>query len=86
MALSSETTTTKHADGPDFAAIRRDIGTLRDDIASVTGAFTKDVGESLTTRGGRAAHAVGQRLEQRPLLTLAMVFAIGFAGGRLLHR
>ncbi len=70
----------------DLSLILRDIAGLRDDLASVTRALTKDVGDQFVARGGRAVKAVENQVVEKPLVSLSIAVAAGILGARLLMR
>ena len=79
---------TNHIDhiSPDISAIKRDIASLRRDIAGATSTMTSDIAEQFTSRGGRAAKAISHQIEEQPLISLAIAFAVGFIGSKILLR
>jgi ElaB/YqjD/DUF883 family membrane-anchored ribosome-binding protein len=42
--------------------------------------------ENLTSQGKRAVKAIGRQVEEQPLVSLLLAFAVGFLGGRMLSR
>jgi ElaB/YqjD/DUF883 family membrane-anchored ribosome-binding protein len=42
--------------------------------------------ENLTSQGKRAVKAIGRQVEEQPLVSLLLAFAVGFLGGRTLSR
>jgi ElaB/YqjD/DUF883 family membrane-anchored ribosome-binding protein len=42
--------------------------------------------ENLTSQGKRAVKAIGRQVEEQPLVSLMLAFAVGFLGGRMLSR
>jgi ElaB/YqjD/DUF883 family membrane-anchored ribosome-binding protein len=71
---------------PDIASILQSIASLKDDVAKVTANATRDIGQSVSAGSGRAARAIGHQVEAQPLVSLALAFAAGLIGGRLLLR
>ena len=71
---------------PDLDAILDDIAALKDDVSGMTKALTRQIGQSVTARGGMiAARAVGHQFVQRPVLGLVAAFALGVIGAKLLR-
>ena len=84
------------ADG-DLTRIAGDIQALKEDLARLmahlkTGATETVSGEAsrlyetLTTEGQRQAAALAHSVEEKPLASVLIAFAIGFVGGRILLR
>ena len=81
----------------DLTRIASDIQALKEDLARLvdhlkTGA-TETVSseasrlyETLTTEGQRQAAALAHSVEEKPLASVLIAFAIGFVGGRILMR
>jgi ElaB/YqjD/DUF883 family membrane-anchored ribosome-binding protein len=42
--------------------------------------------ENLTAQGKRSAKAIGRQVEEQPLMSLLLAFAVGYLGGRMLSR
>jgi ElaB/YqjD/DUF883 family membrane-anchored ribosome-binding protein len=42
--------------------------------------------ENLTTKGKCSVKAIGRQVEEQPLISLLLAFAVGFLGGRMLSR
>lgn len=42
--------------------------------------------ESLSAQGERSLKAIGRQVEEQPLMSLLLAFALGFVGSRLLSR
>lgn len=81
----------------DLAALKRDVGELLGQLrssaaASVQGATASledgasKLFRSVTDEGERSMRAVGQKVEEQPLLALVIAFGIGYLGGRVLSR
>lgn len=85
----------------DIAALKRDLATLMQHAksAAVTepaakirdavdhlGDDTRHLFGSLAEQGEQAVKAAGRQIEERPLASLSIAFAVGFLGGRLLSR
>jgi hypothetical protein len=94
---SSTTDPTVAALQEDVAALKRDIGSLLAHLkegASVGAQTAADqIGDNASriyrtaaSEGCKAAKAVGQQIEEQPLLALLIVLGIGYIGGRLLTR
>jgi ElaB/YqjD/DUF883 family membrane-anchored ribosome-binding protein len=81
----------------DLNRISRDIQALKEDLARLvdhlkTGATETVSGEAsrlyetLTSEGQRQAAALAHSVEEKPLASVLIAFAIGFVGGRILLR
>jgi hypothetical protein len=81
----------------DLASLKRDLAALTDHlkIGAVSGAkaAAQDVaGEAerlygnLAAQGERSMKALGRQVEEQPVMSLLLAFALGFAGSRLLSR
>lgn len=84
----------------DVAALKRDLAALvrsmkadvSEDVAcarSAVGQWGDEalrVYENLAAQGGRSVKAVGRQVEQQPVMSLLVAFAVGFLGSRLLPR
>jgi hypothetical protein len=88
---------TRAADVADeVVRLREDLGALKGDIARLVKSMRSDAGEmgeeaqqlyaKLAKDGERSARAIVRELEERPLTTLFVTFAVGFIGGRFLPR
>ena len=81
----------------DIARLSSDIQALKEDLArllehlksdateKVTGEASR-LYETLTTEGQRQAAALAHSVEEKPLASVLIAFAIGFIGGRILLR
>ena len=85
----------------DLASLRRDITTLTDNlkIGAVNGAkgaahdAAGRLGDEaerlygkLAAQGERSMTAIGRHVEEQPIMSLLLAFALGFAGSRWLSR
>lgn len=85
----------------DLASLRRDITTLTDhlkigavngakgaarDAAGHLGDEAERLYSSLAAQGQRSLKALGRQVEEQPMMSLLLAFALGFAGSRLLSR
>jgi ElaB/YqjD/DUF883 family membrane-anchored ribosome-binding protein len=81
----------------DLNRIASDLQALKEDLARLmehlkTGATETVSGEAsrlyetLTTEGQRQAAALAHSVEEKPLASVLIAFAIGFVGGRILLR
>ncbi len=81
----------------EFEKIRKDIASLREDLARLVKTLTSDArGEiseetrrlyaGLFDQSERSARAIAREVEERPLTTLLLAFGVGFIGGSLLRR
>ena len=80
----------------EVSRLREDLSSLKADIARLVKSMRSDAGEigeeaqelyvKLAKEGERSARAVVRELEERPLTTLLVAFAVGFIGGRFLPR
>jgi ElaB/YqjD/DUF883 family membrane-anchored ribosome-binding protein len=84
----------------DFEKLREDIAALRGDLTRLVKSMSRDAGDlsneaqqearrlysKLAKESERSAKAIVHELEERPLTTLLIAFAIGFVGGRFLPR
>jgi ElaB/YqjD/DUF883 family membrane-anchored ribosome-binding protein len=89
-----------HSISTDIAALKRDLATLLQTIrdnaindATQAKSMVGHLGEeaiqgchTMAAQGERAIKAVGHQVEERPLMSLALAFAVGFLGSRLLSR
>jgi hypothetical protein len=85
----------------DLAALRRDLAALTDHlkigaISGAKGAARDAAGHlgdeverlygNLAAQGERSMKALGRQVEEQPIMSLLLAFALGFAGSRLLAR
>lgn len=85
----------------DLATLRRDLATLMEhmkagaiggangmarDAADRLGEEGRRAYESLSAQGERSLKALGRQVEEQPLMSLLLAFALGFVGSRLLSR
>jgi hypothetical protein len=85
----------------DIAALRRDFAVLTEhlksgaingadgaarDAAGHLGDEVERLYEKLTAQGERSMKALGRQIEEQPIMSLLVAFALGFAGSRLLSR
>lgn len=85
----------------DLATLRRDLATLMEhmkagaiggangmaqDAADRLGDEGKRLYDNLATQGERSLKAIGRQVEEQPLMSLLLAFALGFAGSRWLSR
>jgi ElaB/YqjD/DUF883 family membrane-anchored ribosome-binding protein len=88
--------TTSDADS-DLTRITNDIQALKDDLARLIEHFKTNATETVTgeasklydtiaAEGQRQAAALAHSVEEKPLASVLIAFAIGFIGGRILLR
>jgi hypothetical protein len=84
----------------DVAALKRDLAVLirqmkiaaGDDVAcerSVAGQLGDEalrIYENLAAQGDRSIKALGRQVEEQPVVSLLVAFAVGFIGSRMLSR
>jgi ElaB/YqjD/DUF883 family membrane-anchored ribosome-binding protein len=85
----------------DLAALKRDLATLMghlktDALNGASEAAQSAVGrigeqaesiyESLAAQGKRSGKAIGRQVEEQPVVSLLLAFAVGFCASRLLSR
>jgi hypothetical protein len=74
----------------DIAILKQDIGKLMDQVATGAVSSVNDEARrlygSLAAEGERSAAAIAQQVEERPIASLLVAFAVGFIGSRLLMR
>ena len=74
----------------DIAALRKDLGNLLgqvkvDTTQSVNGELRR-IRHSLDAKRESAASAVSQYVDERPITSLMIAFAVGFIGSKILPR
>jgi len=85
----------------DLASLRRDLSALTDhlkagaingakgatlDVAGHLGDEAERLYGNLAAQGERSMKALGRQVEEQPVMSLLLAFALGFAGSRLLSR
>ncbi len=74
----------------DIAALKHDIGRLMEqaktDAARTVSTETSRLYGALANEGERSVEAIARQVEERPLASLLVAFAVGFVGGNLLKR
>ena len=81
----------------DVAALKRDIGNLLAHFKSSATASAQDAANQIgdgaarlyrnaATEGCKSAKALGNQIEEQPVLALLIVLGLGYIGGRLLTR
>lgn len=81
----------------DLDALRKDIGKLSDSLSSNLAGSAAQVAENARARAGEAVSAasdkarsgaefVGQKVEERPVTSMAVAFGAGLLIGKLLKR
>jgi len=85
----------------DLASLKRDIAALTDhlktgaindangatrDIAGHLGDEAERLYGNLAAQGERSMKALGRQVEEQPVMSLLLAFALGFAGSRWLSR
>ena len=80
----------------EVSRLREDLAALKGDIARLVKSMRSDAGEigeetqqlyaKLVKDSERSARAIVRELEDRPLTTLLVAFAVGFIAGRFLPR
>lgn len=73
----------------DIAALKSDIGKLMEHVkngaADTISNGTHRLYETLAAEGERSAAALSRQVEDRPLASLLIAFAVGFVGGQILR-
>ncbi len=89
-----------HAILNDIASLKRDLATLtghlRDGAVNATSDARSAAGhlgdeavrlyENLASQGERSAKAITRQVEEQPVMSVLLAFALGFLGSRLLSR
>jgi hypothetical protein len=85
----------------DLAALKRDLATLMSHLKTdalngasdaARGAIgrigdrAESIYESLAAQGKRSGKAIGRQIEEQPVVSLLLAFAVGFCASRLLSR
>ena len=85
----------------DFAALKRDLATLMSHLKTdalngasdaAQGAFgrisdqAESIYESLAAQGKRSGKTIGRQVEEQPVRSLLLAFAVGFCASRWLSR
>ena len=85
----------------DLAALKRDLATLMSHLKTdalngaseaAQGAIgrisdqAESIYESLAAQGKRSGKTIGRQVEEQPVLSLLLAFAVGFCASRLLSR
>jgi hypothetical protein len=98
---ASESSPDLDALATDLAALRRDIATLIDHLrtgaingtkgaaqhaAADLGADAERLYGNLAAQGERSMKALTRQVEEQPVMSLLLAFALGFAGSRWLSR
>ena len=97
MAETARGKTDLEAITDDISALKRDLAALVEHVksgavASATGAATQlsdeahDLYGRLAAEGANSAKMISRQVEEQPLVSLLVAFAIGFVGSRLLPR
>jgi hypothetical protein len=71
---------------PDLQAILNDVAALKSDLAALVRGMKNGVYENLAAQGERSVKAIGRHVEEQPVMSLLLAFAVGFIGSRLLSR
>lgn len=85
------------ADLSDLDLIARDVANLKNDLGKLVTHAKSDASEAVNTEtrrlyhsvaggGRRSVAALSQRVEDRPLASLLIAFAVGFVGSQFLRR
>ena len=85
----------------DIASLKNDLATLASHLKAGAVNATSDAArnavgqlgdqasrayENLAAQGKRSAKAIGRQVEDQPIMSLLLAFALGFVGSRLLSR
>jgi hypothetical protein len=95
MAESARAKTDIEAITDDISALKRDLAALVDHVksgavASAAGAATQlsdgahDIYGRLAAEGANSAKMISRQVEEQPMVSLLVAFALGFVGSRLL--
>lgn len=76
--LATVVRTMKTTVSADVAGTRSAVGQLGDEALRVY--------ENLAAQGERSVKAIGRQVEEQPVMSLLLAFAVGFLGSRLLSR
>jgi hypothetical protein len=93
-SMTSETRTNSNGEAsPDLQAITSDIAALKRDLASLLRNVKGDVAgeasrvyERMAAQGERSVKALGRQVDEQPVMSLLIAFAVGFIGSRFLSR
>jgi ElaB/YqjD/DUF883 family membrane-anchored ribosome-binding protein len=97
MAETANVKTDIEAIGDDIASLKRDLAALaehvkRGAVSGATGAAAQlsseasDIYDRLASESANSAKALSRQIEEQPLTSLLIAFALGFVGSRLLPR
>jgi hypothetical protein len=97
MAESARVKTDLEAITDDISALKRDLAALVDHVkssavSSAAGAATQlnneahDIYGRLAAEGANSAKMISRQVEEQPIVSLLVAFALGFVGSRLLPR
>lgn len=97
MADAERSKTDLEAITDDVAALRRDLAALATHVkttavTSASGAATQlsegayDIYGRLATEGANSAKMISRQVEEQPMVSVLVAFALGFLGSRLLPR
>jgi hypothetical protein len=92
--MTSETDRNSNAQAsPDLQAIMDDVAALKRDLAMLIrhrkDGVAEDIAhayENLAAQGERSIKALGRQVEEQPIMSLLLAFAVGFIGSRMLPR
>ena len=74
----------------DIAALKSDIGKLmehmKDGAAETVSSNAQRLYGTLAAEGERSTEAIIRHVEEKPLASLLIAFAVGFVGGQILRR
>ena len=81
----------------DLASLRSDIATLTNHVSSTTvnaansaagqiGTQASKAFDNLSAQSQRSVKAIGNQIEEQPITSLLIAFALGFVGSRMLSR